>query len=171
MLCILYEVSHSAPKYIFLVQISFWKPLLAEHVQPSCSSGTQKLQVRLKGGGPKPYLKERSTARTQETLFFSLDEEEKHLLDQGRYQLHQPFPWACGVRTLVQPDLLLFPQVEYKSISCILLLNGRRRRGRKNKSRGKQWSLCVVLRPGEGGKFYHTRQGWKKVELITKIRA
>lgn len=32
-------------------------------------------------------------------------------------------------------------------------------------------TVCGDLRPGEGEKFYHTRQGWKKVELITKIRA
>lgn len=31
-------------------------------------------------------------------------------------------------------------------------------------------TVCGALSPGVGGKFYHTGQGWKKVELITQIR-
>lgn len=33
---------------------------------------------------------------------------------------------------------------------------------------GNSYYLCGTLSPGEGGKFYHTRQGWRKVDTDHK---
>lgn len=85
----------------------------------------------IKGRWTKTMLKGKKYYQNPWNHVITWWNKKKHLLDQGRHQLHQPFPWGCELRALFQP-VLLFPQVEYKSISSHLLQKADRRK-RKEK--------------------------------------